>query len=67
MNTTTATATQTIPATIGMHVRVECPGWYRHGTTGTIVKVNRRTIRVLVDGSDIAETIVGSPLYFSQV
>jgi hypothetical protein len=61
----TATSTQTIPATVGMRVRVESPGWYRHGQTGTIVKVNRKTIRVLVDG--IGDTVVGSPIYFQEV
>ena len=63
---TTSTQTQSVPATVGMRVRVESPGWYRHGNVGTVVKVNRKTIKVQMDSNEV-DVVVGSPIYFQEV
>ena len=50
--------------TLGARVAVNDPSWHRHGEVGTIVKINRRTVRVLADNGD---TIVGAPDYFEVI
>lgn len=65
MNTDTA-ATAPTTRTLGARVAVNDPKWHRHGEVGTVVTVNRKTIRVQMSDDPI-DVVVGSPLYFVTV
>lgn len=48
----------------GDRVLVNDPTWYRHGDAGEVVKVNKKSIKVKMDGAD-HDHVVGAPIYFS--
>lgn len=49
---------------VGDQVRVNDPGWHAHGAVGTVVKVNRKTVRVKIDE---VTTVVGAPQFFEAL
>lgn len=51
---------------VGDTVRVNDPGWWRHGHVGTVVKVNRVTIRVSMTEAPHG-TVMGGKVYFEHV
>lgn len=53
---------------MNVHARVQIndPSWHRHGDTGTVTKVNLRTIRVQMD-SHPNDVVVGAPNYFTKI
>lgn len=46
-------------------VAVNDPTWHRHGDTGTVVKVNAKTIAVQMDSSPV-DVVKGAPVYFVE-
>lgn len=49
---------------IGDTVSINDPKWFRHGEVGTVVKVNRVTIRVQMGATD---WVTGGKVYFTKV
>ncbi len=50
---------------VGQRVSVNDPSWWRHGEIGTVVKVNRVTIRVAMNSPH--DTVSGGKAYFLPV
>jgi hypothetical protein len=49
---------------VGDRVSVNDPKWYKHGAVGTVVKVNKVTLRVRLDGEPT--DVVGAHQYFEK-
>lgn len=47
---------------VGDRVRINDPGWWRHGEEGRVIKVNRVTIRVALDNGD---RVTGGKVWFA--
>lgn len=56
----TATSTE---FQVNDRVKVNDPGWHRHGDAGKVVEIKRHTIRVQMDSHPL-DVIAGAPIYF---
>lgn len=54
---------------VGDRVKANDPTWVYHGIEGTVLKVNKKTVRVQIgtlhDGHP--ETALGSPVYWEKI